>query len=390
MTFDQYEGLNPSFAEACRRADAKRQNGKFDDAGPDKLPFIDIAAWDGAPVPSREWAVPDRFPLRQPALLSGEGAVGKTILLLQLCVAHVLGRDWVGALPTPGPALYLGAEDDDDELHRRLADIAAHHGARFADLSPDLHMLSFAGKDAILGTPNRNGIIEPTPLFKRLHEAAQKIRPKLIGLDTSADIFAGNENDRAQVRQFVALLRRLGIDANASVLVCSHPSLTGINSGSGLSGSTGWHNSVRARAYFKAAVTEAGEEPDPNLRELQFMKNNYSPIADRVLLRWCNGVFVPAPAVGSIEKLAAERKAEEVFLLLLQRFNRQERNVNDKKGTSYAPALFSDEPEAKTDKLKNEALASAMRRLFVANKIHVEPYGRPSRPASRLIFGPQN
>jgi hypothetical protein len=33
-------------------------------------------------------------------------------------------------------------------------------------------------------------------------------------------------------------------------MLLSHPSLTGINSGTGLSGTTGWHNSVRARMYF--------------------------------------------------------------------------------------------------------------------------------------------
>jgi hypothetical protein len=37
---------------------------------------------------------------------------------------------------------------------------------------------------------------------------------------------------------------KMAIQANAYIIVNSHPSLTGINSGSGLSGSTGWHNSV--------------------------------------------------------------------------------------------------------------------------------------------------
>ena len=58
------------------------------------LPFVDISAWDGAPIPLRQWAVHDRIPLRQPTLLSGEGAAGKTLLLLQQAVAHV-GRDWL-------------------------------------------------------------------------------------------------------------------------------------------------------------------------------------------------------------------------------------------------------------------------------------------------------
>jgi AAA domain len=70
----------------------------------DPLPFIDTSTWRvNEGVPQREWGVRDLFPRRSPALLSGEGATGKTLLLLQLGVAHVLGRDWLGTLPEPGP-----------------------------------------------------------------------------------------------------------------------------------------------------------------------------------------------------------------------------------------------------------------------------------------------
>ena len=40
-------------------------------------------------------------PLRQAALLSGEGAAGKSIVLLHLCAAHALARDWLRTLPEP-------------------------------------------------------------------------------------------------------------------------------------------------------------------------------------------------------------------------------------------------------------------------------------------------
>src|SRR5262245_44518957 len=153
--------------------------------------FLDISDWDSKPIPDRKWAVHDRIPLRQPTLLSGEGAAGKTLLLLQQSVAHVLGRDWLGTLPEPGPVIYVGAEDEADELRRRIADILRHYGARFSDLKSQLHLMSLAGEDAVMGRPDKAGMIQPTPLFERLREAACDIRPKLIGLDTSSDIYAG-------------------------------------------------------------------------------------------------------------------------------------------------------------------------------------------------------
>jgi RecA-family ATPase len=347
-----------------------------------------IAAWAEQTPPAREWAVRDRFPLRNVSLLNGEGAIGKSILLMQLGVAHALGKAWLNTLPEPGPFLYLNAEEEEDELWRRLDAIATFNDASLVELKDHLHLFSRAGQDAVLGCPNRSGLIRATPLLDKLKEAACDIKPKLIGLDTSADIFAGNENDRSQVRQFIGLLRGMAIAANSAVIVCAHPSITGIDRGTGMSGSTGWHNSARARAYMHAVKTEDGIEPDKDLRQIEFMKSNYGPIAETITVRWKAGVFVIEPKAGSLEKLASESKANDVFLQLLDRFTRQGRNVGERNGISYAPANFAKEEEAKMAGLRSEALADAMRRLFATNRIHIEDYGRPSRRYSRIVAGP--
>jgi RecA-family ATPase len=159
--------------------------------------------------------------------------------------------------------------------------------------------------------------------------------------------------------------------------------LTGINSGTGISGTTAWHNSVRSRFYMTAPKLEQGEQPDTDLRELQFKKSNYGPISNSITLRCQNGLFLPEGGTSSLDKLALEQKAEEVFLALLTRFEREDRNVNEKPSShTYAPAMFHKEREAKG--LRKEQLEGAMRRLFEADKIHIAHYGRPSRPASRL------
>jgi hypothetical protein len=64
---------------------------------------------------------------------------------------------------------------------------------------------------------------------------------------------------------------------------------------------------------------------------------------------------------------------------------REGRNVTDKKGTSYAPACFAKEQEAKALNLNSKALEDAMRRLFTKNKIHVVTEGPQSRQRSRLV-----
>jgi RecA-family ATPase len=369
----------------------KKTNGA-DTADPQQSGlFLDIGAWDERDPPEREWAVPGRFPLRNVSLLSGEGSTGKSILLMQLGAAHVLGKDWAHTLPEPGPFLYLSAEDEEDELERRLGAIAEHYGASIADLKHGYHIVARAGQDAVLGYPDRNGLIHPTPLFDALNEAARVIRPKLIALDTAADIFGGSEIDRTQVRQFIGLLRGLAITGNSAVLVASHPSQTGITSGTGLSGSTAWHNSVRARAYLTSEGAEDGT--DTGLRQLDFKKNNYGPISASVTLQWKAigkaGVYLPVSSGSSLDKATADTKAEHLFLDLLRRYDEQGRNVSHKVGPSYAPALFAKEDA--TQKLaakhrdRRKLIENAMNRLFAAKKIKVENYGKPSRPYNKIV-----
>jgi RecA-family ATPase len=352
------------------------------------LPFINISNWDNEPLPEREWAVPKRIPLRQTALLSGEGK-GKSYVTLHLCVAHVLGRDWLNSMPTMGPAIFIDAEDDETELHIRLSSILKHYDATYTDaVKCGLHLLSFVGRDAVLATAGRyNSKIEPTPLYEQLLQAAGDIKPKMIGIASVASVFAGNENDRTQVQQFTSLLTRIARVANGSVQLISHPSLTGMNSDSGLSGSTQWHNAVRARAYLKGIKAEDDQQPDSDLRELVFKKVQYGPDVDSVILRYQHGMFLLEPRVFSLDKAKQMEVAKEVFLTLLDRFTKANRAVRDQQGRSYAPAVFAAEEETKKAVLNKQMLKNAMLQLYHDQKIWNEPCGPPSRRSYRIARG---
>jgi RecA-family ATPase len=345
-----------------------------------RLEFINLAAWEGEPVPERDWVVKNRIPLGHVTLLSGEGGVGKSILALQLCHAQALGGTWFDCPLNAAQAMMLSAEDNEEELHRRIAEINRHEQTRFADLG-NLHLLSFvgAGLDPILAAPNRSGIIKPTLSFHRLREAAHDIRPRVITIDTAADVFAGNENDRAQTRQFVTMLRELAFATHSGVVLLSHPSLSGINSGSGISGSTAWHNSVRSRLYFTTAKTRDGEEPDKNLRTLEVMKSNYGPVGEKIMLRYQNGVFVVDPGLGSLEKMSAQSAVEGVFLALLDKMVGQGRDVSPMR----APKVFSEMPD--NGGYRKKAFNLAQERLLASGPLRIEQHGSPSRKRNRLV-----
>jgi RecA-family ATPase len=360
---------------------------KENDQPAQMLPFINMSNWDNEPVPEQEWAVLDRIPIGQTTLFTGEGGYGKSTLGLHLCAAHVLGRDWLKTLPEPGPAIFFEAEDGEKTMHRRLAAIGAHYGATFDDMiRGGLKLTSLFGQDAVLATAARNGKIEPTSLYSQLLQAAGDIKPKMIVIASSANVFAGSEIDRTQTQQFVGLLNRVAMTAIGGVVLIAHPSLTGINTDTGLSGTTQWHNAVRARFYLKGIKVEAGEQPDNDLRELVFKKNQFGPMSANIVLRYRNGLFLPEGKMNGLEKVAHEAKAEEVFLELLKRFTSEGRNLSHNANSrTYAPTVFAGETEAKKHQLRKSDLEAAMSRLFEAKKIHVDTYGRPSRPFSRIM-----
>src|ERR1700733_1268716 len=138
---------------------------------------------------------------------------------------------------------------------------------------------------------------ELTPFHSHVLEAALDLEARLVIVDTAADTFGGNENDRSQVRQFVS--RALGSIAqkiNGAVLLCAHPSRSGLSSGEGDGGSTGWSNAFRSRLYLRPLDHGNGEKPDPNARVLERRKANYASRNDEIRLRWRNGVIGPEPS----------------------------------------------------------------------------------------------
>ncbi len=350
-----------------------------------QLETINVRRLHGLPVPPRRWHVPGLVPARNVTLLGGDGGTGKSLLALQLGVSTALTAPWLGVAVTGGRALYLSAEDELDELHRRLADIATFHRCELSDLGK-LKLAPLAGEDAILAAPaGRTNIIEATPLWHDLVTITEDFQPSLVVLDTLADLFAGEENQRSQARQFISLLRGVALKQDTTFVVLAHPSLSGMSSGSGTSGSTGWNNSVRSRLYFQRVMIDSGKvEADPDLRRLETMKANYGRKGESITVRWLNGVFVreQGTSAGPLGALGAILEAEQIFLELLGRYQIQGRNVGATPGTNYAPTIFAKDPLAKG--LSRQALALAMNNLFASKKITVVEFGPPSRGAKRI------
>lgn len=261
------------------------------------------------PEPKLEFLVAARIPMGTTTLLSAKGGSGKSYLMLQLMTAMATGTKWLGLDVLQGSSYALFCEDPEDVIHIRQRRICE----RLA-LPLDLPGLSFTdrtGEACELFGPMAHDPwrCEPTALWHRFAAKMAQLKPRLIVIDTAADTFDANENDRSKVRRYVRMLNGLALRLKAAVILCSHPSVAGEGSGSGISGSTGWLASVRAHGYLRPC-----EADDPELLGLAFQKGNLSGKSDEVRLRYDAGAFMSvAAATGEVARI--QRKLLERLIV---------------------------------------------------------------------------
>lgn len=240
----------------------------------------------------RDWIIDYWVPRNEGTLLAGGPGIGKTGLAQALGSCVALQREYLDYVSTPRKVLMWAAEDDQDELHRRQADIAAQLGVRLTDFAGKFFLESYHGKQIDLAV-QLHGRLMPTAMLKELREQIADYGAELVILDNIARLFGGNENDRHQVCAFVTMLNAAAAPTQAGIVLLGHPAKS---AGSEFSGSTAWEGAVRTRLYLGAKLPDDkgddGEATDDTIRYLCRRKANYST-KDWRRIKYVNGVMVP-------------------------------------------------------------------------------------------------
>lgn len=272
---------------------------------------VDLSGLLTTPTPAPAYAIHGLIPRRVVTLLGGHGGAGKSIVGLTLA-AHVAGgaHTWAGFAVEDGRALYVSLEDPGDVVRFRLRKIVEAYALDTAKVERRLTVLDGTGSDATLaGEINDMGIrrLAFTAGLAELADAAQGHR--LVVVDNASDAYAGNENERRQVRAFIRELGRIAQETDAGMILLAHIDKSAARNGSqgnSYSGSTAWHNSVRARLALAA---------NDGVVELTPEKLNHGKLAEPITLQWTDeGVLVPTDrrtAQAGAEAARAGQAAED-------------------------------------------------------------------------------
>jgi RecA-family ATPase len=243
------------------------------------------------PEPPR-FILTDWLPCGYATLFAGHGGVGKSGIALYLAVCIAAGVPFFGIEVQRRRVLYLSCEDREGVLHWRLCRICAHLNMDLARLCGWLDVLDLVGHDAVLWNRDPRTGDAITVAYGALHERVRLQQTEVLVVDSIADAFGGNENARGEVKRFVNLLVALvPVDAGAVLLVghLPKPAARGEPTSEGYSGSTAWHNSVRARWYLYPE-TRQGEDGERAERTgdliLELQKSNLGRADQQMRFAW--------------------------------------------------------------------------------------------------------
>lgn len=335
-------------------------------------PLIDAASAIQGPIEDVEWTVRDWLQHRAVNLLGGDGGGGKTTLAFQLGMAAAGMRTWLGKIVSPRRVLYVSGEDNGARMVRtakRVAEKMGHDASNFFMLSLDgfLHRT--------LVNIDRNGGMVPTATLEHIARIVEQHLMTMVIFDPVANLWDGNEIDRAQVTTFLSIVRnRFADKLGCTVVINAHPSREGMRDGSGYSGSSAWNGSVKSRLYL------AMDDENGDKRKLTLAKSNDAKPGQQILMTWQDGVFV----VNEDDKVAqTDQEIDDVFMAILNRRMKLGMKVSSKPSPTYAPAVF--ERDEYAGGIRRREFERSMMRLKEAGMIDFIVEGPPSKERVHVV-----
>lgn len=205
----------------------------------DSTPLFDLSAgridrYLATDPPLRRWLIKDLLVLSKAAAIIAPGGSSKSQWLLQLAVGVASGvpvaDHW--EIGERGSALVFFAEDDEDEIHRRLKRITDHlklegHGAALQGIEDRLHVFSTIGVDTLLTRRESSGEVTRTGIGERILKMAEQLTNlRLIVFDPASRFRGGEENSNEDATRFVEALETVAKQTGATVLIAHHTNKT--------------------------------------------------------------------------------------------------------------------------------------------------------------------
>ena len=247
--------------------------------------WVDGELFNAAAIPRRPWAVPGYLMRGSVTVLSGQGAGGKSSLVVRWTVNLATGEA-IGQFAPTGPmrVVNYNTEDDRDEQQRRYSAAlkASNHGPEV------LQRIIRCGPEDVGTLFERDpvtGRITPTAAMSQLEELCIATEADVLFCDPLAELHNAEENDNTAMRAVVAAFRSLAKRLKIAVVILHHDRKG--NSAPGdmdrVRGASAISGAVRVMLTLSTMTEEEADKlgipPDQRRRHFRIdgAKSNYAP-----------------------------------------------------------------------------------------------------------------
>jgi len=327
------------------------------------IPLVSAFPIDKRKLPVRDWITPGLLLRRHLTVLVAPPSAGKSLLTLQWSITLGAGISWGGWSPRkPEKVLVINAEDDADEMRRRLVAAAEDMGVSQEQLVDRVLLAETPESIVIARMDARTKAVIRMPLIEVLVETIKSNGIGVVVVDPFAETFEGDENSNSELKWAAVLWREVARRTGTAVLVVHHTrkyagDMAGVadasRGGGALIGTARILVTLFGMTEDEAAAVNIPVEDRSEYVRFDDAKTNYAKIErarwfrkKSVSLDNGNG-FVPADEVGVFEPWSPPGALDGVSMhdlgRVLDTIDRGIMNENGPTGQFYSASGTADE-----------------------------------------------
>ena len=207
-----------SAAEQREAREAQAEAAEAQKVALEPKPFV---LGDASKIPPRQWVYGRHYIRKFLSVTVAPGGTGKTAITLAEAVAMATGRSIMGVETEPRRVWVWNLEDPLEELQRRIAGIAQHHGITQDDLGDRL--LVNSGRDEpLIIAEQAGGANVLTPAADALTHHIKAMGVDVVIVDPFVSSHHLSENDNKAIDLVVKRWAQVANDANCSIELVHH------------------------------------------------------------------------------------------------------------------------------------------------------------------------
>jgi hypothetical protein len=254
---------------------------------------------DPALIPRREWLYGRHLIRGFLSTTIAPGGFGKSSLVVAEALAMVTGRPLLGDQPAGLLGVWqVNLEDPEDELVRRVAAAALHHGISQDDIADRLFLDSGRRVNMVIATESREGIEIAVPIVEAIKAEIIANGIDVLQVDPFVACHAVSENDNTKIAAVAREWAAVAEETNCAIGLVHHARKTGgghVFTAEDARGASALIAAVRSARVFNAMSQEEAERANVDNRTSYFNvasgKANLAPRGDQAT--WFRIVGVP-------------------------------------------------------------------------------------------------